>query len=163
MPSQRIQRSAEELLSAAAAAGWRGSRRGEGGPFGAVIVKNGSIIAAAWNTVLRTGVPTRHAEINAIEKACRRLGRAFLDDCEIYSSTEPCPMCFSAIHWARLRACTYATTIADVKALGFNELTVPATLMKRRGKSGVRLRRQANEACADLLRRWKALPTKKTY
>lgn len=140
-----------------------GMTRREGGPFGAVIVKRGRVIAAGHNSVLKHGDPTRHAEVNAIQGAARRRRGPFFDGCVVVTTTEPCPMCFSAIHWGRFDAVIYGTTISDVRRLGFNELTLPATLMKRRGKSPVRLRRVDSAACRALLREWSALPGRAVY
>jgi len=81
---------------------------GKGGPFGAVIVKDGEVIARAGNEVLFTQDPTMHAEVNAIRQACRKLGKFELTDCIIYSSCEPCPMCLGAIYWARPKALYFA-------------------------------------------------------
>ena len=112
---------------------------GAGGPFGACIVKNGELIAIARNTVLQAQDATCHAEINAIRAACQRLQSAHLTGCEIYSSTEPCPMCFSAIHWANLSRIIYSTRIQDVQRLGFNELTISNQRMRRYGNSKVQI------------------------
>ena len=94
---------------------------GEGGPFGAVIVRGGEIIGRGWNRVTSTNDPTAHAEIVAIRDACRRLGTFSLPGCEIYSSCEPCPMCFAAIYWARLERIYYAATSEDATAVGFED------------------------------------------
>jgi guanine deaminase len=143
------------FLSIAAKEGLNGIHAGHGGPFGAVVVHRGKILARGHNTVLATNNPTRHAEINAITVASKKLKRFSLKDCEIYSSTEPCPMCFSAIHWARIATIVYATTIQDVKRLGFNELCVSNNTLKRLGRTRVRLVRQENRECSDLLLSWK--------
>lgn len=110
----------------------RGIRRGNS-PFGSCIVKGDRAVAAAHNAVLTKKDATDHAEMNAIRLACRRLRSHELDGCVIYSTTEPCPMCFSAIHWAKIGAIVYGTRIADVKKLGFSELTVSDRHMKREG------------------------------
>ncbi len=142
----------------------RGIRRGDGGPFGAVIVKSGRVVAAAHNRVLRAGDPTRHAEIEAIAKAAKRLRTHVLSGCEIYSTTEPCPMCFAAIHWAKIDGVYFGTAVPEVKRLGFNELTISNRTLKRLGRSPVRLESGvARKACRALLRDWAALPHKKTY
>ena len=101
----------------------QGVARGEGGPFGAVIVntKTGKIIARSHNMVLQTNDPTAHAEVTCIRLASARLGRHDLSDCTLYSSCEPCPMCFGAIHWARLRQCTYASLAEDASQAGFDD------------------------------------------
>jgi len=150
-------------LDRAAAEADRTMRQGIGGPFGAVIAKGDRVIAVASNTVLRSGDPTCHAEMNAIRLAAKALKSPFLDGLDVYSTTEPCPMCFSAIHWARLSRVFYTTTIADVRKLGFNELTVSNQQMKRLGKSPVGLKRVANAACRRLLADYAALPDLKRY
>ncbi len=93
----------------------------EGGPFGAVIVKDGEIIAASGNSVTIDNDPTAHAEVNTIRKACKRLGTFNLEGCEIYSSCEPCPMCLSAIYWAHINKLYYATTKDDAASIGFDD------------------------------------------
>ncbi|MGC8865454.1 MAG: nucleoside deaminase [Bacteroidales bacterium] len=95
--------------------------RGKGGPFAAIVVRNGEVIAAAANSVTSTNDPTAHAEVNAIREACRRLGTFQLDDCEIYTSCEPCPMCLGAIYWARLRKVYFAATKVEASEAGFDD------------------------------------------
>lgn len=142
----------------------KGIRRGDGGPFGAVIVKGAKVIALGHNRVLRAADPTRHAEIEAIGKATKKLATHVLAGCEIYSTTEPCPMCFAAIHWAKIDKVYFGTTVPDVKRLGFNELTISNRTLKRLGRSAVVLEiGVAREECRRLLRDWMALPHKKTY
>ena len=92
-----------------------------GGPFAAVVVKDGRIIAAGANSVTSTNDPTAHAEVNAIREACRALGAFQLTGCEIYTSCEPCPMCLGAIYWARPDRVYYAATAGDAAAAGFDD------------------------------------------
>ena len=142
----------------------RGMRKGQGGPFGACVVRDGVIVAVAHNRVLVSGNPTQHAEVVAIGKAAKQLGTHVLKGCTIYSTTEPCPMCFSAIHWAQIDRIVFGTGIADVKRLGFNELTLSNQTLKRLGRSPVRLfPGLLRDECRKLLRDWKALPTRRTY
>lgn len=94
---------------------------GNGGPFGAVIVRDGEVIAAAANSVTRTNDPTAHAEVNAIRAACAKLESFQLDGCDVYTSCEPCPMCFAALYWSRCRAVFYGNTKADAAAVGFDD------------------------------------------
>jgi guanine deaminase len=94
---------------------------GKGGPFGAVVVKNGKIIARGANEVTSSNDPTAHAEVVAIRKACKELGSFQLDECEIYCSCEPCPMCLGAIYWARPKAIYYANTKTDAAAIDFDD------------------------------------------
>jgi tRNA(Arg) A34 adenosine deaminase TadA len=96
-------------------------RADQGGPFGAVIVREGEIIAEGWNQVTSTNDPTAHAEIVAIRRACDALGLFNLQDCDIYTSCEPCPMCLGAIYWARLRRVYFANTRADAAKIGFDD------------------------------------------
>lgn len=97
------------------------SVRSGGGPFGAVIVRNGEIIARGENRVTVCNDPTAHAEVSAIREAAARLGTYDLCGCEIYSSCEPCPMCLGAIYWARLDRLYYAGTRADAANVGFDD------------------------------------------
>ncbi len=96
-------------------------RTNHGGPFGAVIVRDDRIIAEGCNRVTSSLDPTAHAEIEAIRAACQALGQFQLSDCVIYSSCEPCPMCLSAIYWARLDRIYYANTRQDAAAIGFDD------------------------------------------
>lgn len=102
-----------------------------GGPFGAVIVKNNEVIATSGNSVGIDNDPTAHAEVNAIRKAAKKLNNFELNDCVIYSSCEPCPMCLGAIYWARIEALYFAATRDDAHDAGFsdafiyNEINLP--------------------------------------
>jgi guanine deaminase len=96
-------------------------RSGRGGPFGAVVVKDGSIIAEGANQVTSTNDPTAHAEMVAIREACRKLVAFDLEACEIYTSCEPCPMCLGAIYWARLSRVYFANADADASRAGFDD------------------------------------------
>jgi guanine deaminase len=94
---------------------------GHGGPFGAVIVRNGEMIATGANVVTSTNDPTAHAEVVAIRNACRALSSFSLEGCEIYTSCEPCPMCLAAIYWARMQRIFYSGTAADAADAGFDD------------------------------------------
>ncbi len=94
---------------------------GRGGPFGAVIVRDGRIVASGANLVTATNDPTAHAEVTAIRNACASLGTFSLAGCAIYTSCEPCPMCLSAIYWSRCDAIFYGNTAADAAAAGFDD------------------------------------------
>ena len=97
------------------------AKNGTGGPFGAVIVKDGKVIAACGNSVTPDNDPTAHAEVNAIREACRKLGVFQLEGCEVYASCEPCPMCLGAIYWARPAKVYYASTKEDAALAGFDD------------------------------------------
>src|SRR5258708_33780182 len=92
-----------------------------GGPFGAVIVKDGMVVARSANKVIEQNDPTAHAEISAIRLACHELGTHTLEGCVIYTSCEPCPMCLGAIYWARIDTIYYANTKADAADIGFDD------------------------------------------
>ncbi len=92
-----------------------------GGPFGAVVVRQGKIVGRGWNQVTSTNDPTAHAEMVAIRDACRRLKTFQLDDCELYTSCEPCPMCLSAIYWARFKKVYYGNTRKDAQQIDFDD------------------------------------------
>ena len=92
-----------------------------GGPFGAVVVRKGKIVGRGWNQVTSTNDPTAHAEVAAIRAACRRLKTFQLDDCELYTSCEPCPMCLAAIYWARFKKVYYANTRKDAAKIDFDD------------------------------------------
>ena len=96
-------------------------KAGAGGPFGAVVVKDGQIIARGFNQVTSTHDPTCHAEVDAIRKACQALGNFQLDGCDLYTSCEPCPMCLGAIYWARPARVFYGNTQADAADAGFDD------------------------------------------
>lgn len=98
-----------------------GMRDGRGGPFGCVVVRRGEVIARGNNRVTSTNDPTAHAEVTAIREACRILHTFSLDDCELYTSCEPCPMCLAAIYWARIPQIYYGNTRADAAAIGFDD------------------------------------------
>jgi tRNA(Arg) A34 adenosine deaminase TadA len=138
-------------------------REMRGGPFGACIVKGGRVLAVARNSVLKQDA-TCHAEINAIRLASRKIKNFDLSGCVIYSTTEPCPMCFSAIHWARIGRVFYGTTIADAKRIGFNELSVSASRLKQLGKSRVRVTANfLRKECRRLFDAWEQLENKRLY
>lgn len=104
----------QDYLKLAIEAGKKGLDNNDGGPFGAIIVKDGKIISEAHNTVLSDTDPTAHAEINAIRKACKNLNNFHLEDCTLYTSSEPCPMCLGAIYWAHLKRVVFITDRKDV-------------------------------------------------
>jgi tRNA(Arg) A34 adenosine deaminase TadA len=108
-------------MDAAVAEASEGVRAGHGGPFGAVVVQDGTIVGRGHNEVLHRNDPTAHAEVRAIRDACAFLGTYWLNGCVLYTTCEPCPMCLAAIHWARLDEVVYAQTTNDATALGFGD------------------------------------------
>jgi tRNA(Arg) A34 adenosine deaminase TadA len=113
--------SREEFMRRAIALSIDNARSGRGGPFGAVIVRRGEIVAEGANRVTGANDPTAHAEVEAIRAACAKLGTFHLEGCEIYASCEPCPMCLGAIYWARLDRIWYANRRDDAAGAGFSD------------------------------------------
>jgi len=108
-------------------------------PVGSVLVRNDEVLLAAHNTVWLDSDPTAHAEMNAIRRAARQLANIALSGCTIYCTLEPCPMCLSASHWAKVQRIVYGARIADAIAQGFSELTIPAERMIELGQSPLQL------------------------
>lgn len=140
-----------------------GAAKGQS-PFGACIVKNKKVIVLAHNVVWKTTDITAHAEVTAIREACKKLKTIDLSDCEIYTTTEPCPMCFSAIHWAKIKKIYSGTKIKDAKKAGFNELTLSNKEMKKKGKSKVQLIEGVLEKeCQEVFTEWLKVNKNKVY
>lgn len=108
-------------------------------PFGCAIARGDEVVAVAHNVVWATTDCTAHAEVAAIRQACQRLKAISLDDCQVATTCEPCPMCMAALHWARVATVYYGATIDDARLAGFNELSLAATEVVRLGRSQVRL------------------------
>jgi tRNA(Arg) A34 adenosine deaminase TadA len=133
-------------------------------PFGAAIVRAGAVVAATHNTVWRDTDPTAHAEVNCIRGAASALKTIFLHGCTMFTTTEPCPMCLSAIHWAKIDRVVYGATIADAAAAGFAELYVDAKVLAEMGKSPLRVEGGLLQAeCADLFAQWRAAGLSRPY
>lgn len=136
---------------------------GEGGPFGAVIVKNGEIIGRGWNRVTSANDPTAHAEVEAIRDACARLGTFSLDGCEIYASCEPCPMCLAAIYWARLDALYFAAGRLDAADAGFDDDLFYQEIAKPPASRNIRAVQHLQEEARAVLAIWKTQADKELY
>ena len=153
----------QAFMREAVAASKEGVSRRDGGPFGAVVVRDGQIVARAWNRVIAENDPTAHAEVNAIRAACRALGRFHLEDCELYTSCEPCPMCLGAIYWSRLKAVHYAATRADAAAAGFDDARIYAEqALAPEGRAVPFLKAEAAPAVA-VMRAWCEDAAKRPY
>lgn len=136
---------------------------GDGGPFGAVIVRDGAIVAEGWNQVTSENDPTAHAEIVAIRRACAALESFVLDDCEIYTSCEPCPMCLSAIYWARLRRLYYGNSKDDAAGIGFDDAYLYREVGLAPGERSVPTVRLLADEALEAFRAWEAKPDKTAY
>jgi len=125
-------------------------------PFGACIVKGDDVIVCAHNCVWQETDITAHAEVQAIRDACRKMNSIDLSGCRIYSTCEPCPMCFSAIHWARIGMIVFGADIHDAKQAGFHELEISNDAMKTSGQSPVMIAKGVlGGECAALFGLWK--------
>ncbi|MCD6223697.1 MAG: nucleoside deaminase [Deltaproteobacteria bacterium] len=141
----------------------KGIKEGQA-PVGACIVKDEQIVCCAHNTVWKDMDITAHAEINALRETCKKLHMIDLSDCEIYSTCEPCPMCFSACHWARISKIVYGARIEDAKQAGFNEIKISNQFIKEKGKLKIKIVGDfMREECLELFSLWLSREDKKSY
>lgn len=152
----------ERFMKMAIAEARRALRKGEGGPFGAVVAVDGRVVARGRNRVLVTGDPTAHAEIVAIRKACRRLGRFDLSGAELYTTCAPCPMCLGAILWARIRRLYYGGTSADAARAGFDD-KIFFDALRGAGRPRIKAESLLREECLPLFREWTDRPERIRY
>jgi len=151
------------MMRAALAEAKRGIAAGDGGPFGVVIAgKRGNILAKAHNTVLRSGNPTHHAEMNAITVASAKLRTFDLGNCTIYATCKPCMMCSGAIIWARIGRIVYGAGSNDAKKLGFLEPTASDAQIRKMAKMGITGGVLRSE-CVSMMRAWARSPKKRLY
>lgn len=134
-----------------------------GGPFGAVVVRNGEIIGRGKNRVTWENDPTAHAEVQAIRDACRNIGDFQLSGCELYVNCEPCPMCLSAAYWARLDAVYYAATAEDAAAAGFDDVLIRQELMRDPAERQLPISQALREEAHLTFKRWNAMEDKQEY
>lgn len=134
-----------------------------GGPFGAVIVKDGKIVARGANRVTADNDPTAHAEVNAIRKAAAELGTFDLSGCEIYTSCEPCPMCLSAIYWARIGRIYYGNTQYDAKAINFDDSFIYSELSLAAEKRNIPAMRLLGDEAIVSFNKWRDKEDKIEY
>lgn len=139
------------------------ARSGKGGPFGAVVVQAGSIIAEAVNRVTSTNDPTAHAEVLAIRQACQKLGRFELRDCELYTSCEPCPMCLGAIYWARLSRIYFGNSAADASKIGFDDSFIYREIALPLLQRKIPMTQMMPEEALAAFRAWQEKPDKTPY
>ena len=140
-----------------------GIKKGDGGPFGAVIVRNDKIIGRGWNRVLTTNDPTAHAEIMAIRDACNRSGSYWLEGAEIYVTCEPCPMCLAAIYWARIAKLTFGASRDDAAALGFDDAFIYNEICLPQEQRKISIKRYGREQAVKIMQQWQELTDKQLY
>ncbi len=138
-------------------------RSGKGGPFAALVVRAGEILAEGNNVVTSTNDPTAHAEIVAIREACKKLGRFELSNCEIYATCEPCPMCLGAIYWARPARIYFAATSADAAKIGFDDSLIYDELKKNVEARKISMLQLMREDALKVFRAWEEKPDKVRY
>ena len=138
-------------------------RSGQGGPFGAVIVKNGSIVAEGVNRVTSHNDPTAHAEVVAIRDACARLNTFTLNDCEIYTSCEPCPMCLGAIYWAHLARIYFGTDAANASRFGFDDSFIYREFAQPLPARTIPMIQMMSEEALAAFEAWQEKPNKIAY
>ena len=138
-------------------------RRGQGGPFGAVVVRRGKIVGRGSNQVTSTNDPTAHAEIVAIRAACKRLKTFQLDDCDLYTSCEPCPMCLSAIYWARLGHVFYGNTRQDAARIAFDDDLIYREVALPIGKRTLNMKQLLHDEALAAFVEWQQKTDKVLY
>jgi len=141
----------------------KGMKSNKGGPFGAVVVKNGKIVGRGNNQVTSTDDPTAHAEVVAIRDACKRLKTFQLDGCELYTSCEPCPMCLGAIYWARPDKVYYANTREDAAKIGFDDEFIYKELKKPIAKRKIKFKQISRKEALKVFKAWDAKEDKVMY
>lgn len=138
-------------------------RSGRGGPFGAVVVRDGAIVGEAANRVTLTIDPTAHAEVLAIREACKKLNAFHLQGCEIYASCEPCPMCLGAIYWARLSRVYFANADADAARIGFDDSLIYRELAQPHSQRKIPMTQIMREEALEAFRAWENKADKIAY
>jgi len=152
-----------EFLRRAIALATQNVATGKGGPFGAVVVRDGKVIGEGANSVTANNDPTAHAEVNAIRAAARSIGAFTLQGCEIYSSCEPCPMCLAAAYWARLDAVYYGAAAADAAKAGFDDAFLYDELRKDPSRRKLRSTQFLRDEAWASFAAWIASPNKIGY
>jgi guanine deaminase len=136
---------------------------GAGGPFGAVIVKDGSVIAEGVNRVTSANDPTAHAEVVVIREACSKLGVFTLEECAIYTSCEPCPMCLGAIYWARIDRIYFGNVAADASNIGFDDSFIYHEFARPLPQRSIPIEQMMREQAMAAFRAWQEKPNKIQY
>ncbi|WP_200890140.1 nucleoside deaminase [Geoalkalibacter subterraneus] len=153
----------EKFMRRAIALSTQGIEAGDGGPFGAVVVKDGIIVGEGWNRVIATNDPTAHGEIVAIRDACSRLNTFELADCDIYTTGEPCPMCLTAIYWARMRRIFFGFTIEDAERIGFDDNCFYREINKSRQDRSIQSIQLLKDESMQVARRYMQMPDRTLY
>jgi len=153
----------KKFMNEAAGIGLEGMRNNLGGPFGCVIVKDNEIIGKGCNSVIATNDPTAHAEIVAIRDACKNLQSFQLDECEVYATCEPCPMCLGALYWSRPKKVYYASTRADAANIGFDDSYIYEQISLPIEQRKIVMECLQCDEANKLFEEWKSLNNKTLY
>jgi len=153
----------EKFMRMAISLSERNVQNGDGGPFGAVIVKDGVVVASSANKVIQQNDPTAHAEVSAIRLACQALKTHDLKGCVIYTSCEPCPMCLGAIYWAHIDAIYYGNTKTDAAAIGFDDHFIYEEMERPMQQRKLKIIQILNNEAAEAFKLWSASISKTDY
>lgn len=153
---QRFMREAIALSQA-------GMEAGKGGPFGCVIVKDGEIVGRGFNRVTSSNDPTAHAEVVAIRDACTNLGTFQLDECVVYTSCEPCPMCLGALYWARPKAIFFANTREEAADIGFDDDFIYQEIVLHHSDRHIHTKHMPSDEALAVFRSWSDKTDRKEY
>jgi len=153
----------QQWMTEAIMIGRAGMQENGGGPFGAVIVRDGQLVGRGWNQVTRNLDPTAHAEVTAIREACRELARFDLRGCDLYTSCEPCPMCLAAIYWARVDRIFFGCTRTDAAAAGFDDEFLYQQIGLEHSARSLPMAQIGREAAMQLFADWAVKPDKIPY
>ncbi len=153
----------DQFLARAIELARKAGSSGQGGPFGAVIVRDGAIVAEGCNRVIAMNDPTAHAEIGAIRSACALLASYHLTGCTLYASSEPCPMCLSAAYWARIERIVFANTRAEAAAIGFCDDELYVELNRNFSARRIVMEHRPMPGAPEPLTEWAANPTRIIY
>jgi guanine deaminase len=152
-----------EFMEQAIALATENVKSGRGGPFGAVIVKDGEVLATGVNRVTALSDPTAHAEVVAIREACRKVGAFWLQDCDVYTSCEPCPMCLAAIYWAHCRTIYYGNSAADAARIGFDDSFLYDEIRKPFDQRKIPIKTLLPDKAWESFAAWETSPFKVKY
>lgn len=150
-------------MQMAIALSFEGMRALRGGPFGAVVVKEGTVLGASFNRVLETNDPTAHAEICAIREACKAVGAFHLEGAVLYTSCEPCPMCLGAAYWARIGTIFYGNTRDDAEMIGFSDSLLYSELQKAHSEKRIAIQQFMQREAFEAFQEWLKAPNKNLY
>jgi guanine deaminase len=153
----------EKLLRVAIKLAHEHCMDGAGGPFGAVVVRDGKIVGRGWNKVSSTNDPTAHAEVVAIRAACKALGQFHLHGCVLYTSCEPCPMCLAAAYWAHVDKIVYAATRRDAASIGFDDAFLYREFGRDLKKRRVPMQQLLRTESRQMMRAWHEMPGRVLY